>query len=55
MAPTNEVDENAIVGTIVGITATASDADATTNTITYILFDNDGGRFRSILRPESSP
>ena len=28
-----------------GITARASDADATTNTITYSLQDNDGGRF----------
>ncbi len=41
----NEVDENAVVGTVVGITAAASDADATTNTITYSLQDNDGGRF----------
>ena len=41
----NEVDENAIVGTAVGITASASDADATTNAITYTLLDNDGGRF----------
>ncbi len=41
----NEVDENAVVGTIVGITADASDADATTNAITYSLFDDDGGRF----------
>ena len=41
----NAVDENAIVGTAVGITASASDADATTNTITYSLQDNDGGRF----------
>ncbi len=28
-----------------GITANASDADATTNTITYSLFDDDGGNF----------
>ncbi len=42
---TNEVTENAIAGTVVGITASASDADATTNTITYSLQDNDGGRF----------
>ena len=42
---TNEVDENAVAGTVVGITADASDADATTNTITYSLQDNDGGRF----------
>ncbi|MFN9604154.1 MAG: cadherin domain-containing protein, partial [Planctomycetota bacterium] len=30
---------------VVGITASASDADATNNTITYSLFNNDGGRF----------
>ena len=41
----NAVDENAAVGTPVGITASASDADATNNTITYSLDDNDGGRF----------
>ena len=41
----NAVDENAVVGTTVGVTASASDADATTNTITYTLQDNDGGRF----------
>ena len=44
-ASVNEVDENATVGTIVGVTAAAADADATTNTITYSLQDNDGGRF----------
>ncbi len=44
-ATTNAVNENASVGTVVGITANASDSDATTNTITYTLFDNDGGRF----------
>ncbi len=42
---TNAIDENASVGTVVGITALASDADATTNTITYSLFDSDGGNF----------
>ena len=36
-AAANAVDENAVVGTTVGITASASDADATTNTITYTL------------------
>ena len=35
-AAANTVDENAVVGTTVGITASASDADATTNAITYI-------------------
>jgi protocadherin Fat 4 len=44
-ATSNNVNENASVGTVVGITAAASDADSTTNTITYSLFDNDGGRF----------
>ena len=44
-ATANAVDENAAFGTAVGITATASDADATTNTITYSLADDDGGRF----------
>ncbi|MBN8604209.1 MAG: cadherin domain-containing protein, partial [Planctomycetes bacterium] len=44
-ATSNNVNENASVGTVVGITASASDADATNNTITYSLFNNDGGRF----------
>ncbi len=44
-AITNSVVENAAIGTSVGITALASDADATTNAITYSLVDNDGGRF----------
>ena len=33
-AAANAVDENAAVGTAVGVTASASDADAT-NTVTY--------------------
>ncbi len=41
----NAVNENAAVGTVVGITAVATDADATNNTITYTLQGNDGGRF----------
>ncbi len=44
-AALNSVAENAAIGTSVGITALASDADATTNTITYSLVNNDGGRF----------
>ena len=44
-AAANAVNENAANGTAVGITAAASDVDATTNTITYCLQDNDGGRF----------
>ncbi|MDH5640436.1 MAG: DUF4347 domain-containing protein, partial [Nitrospira sp.] len=43
---TNAVNENAAMGTLVGITASASDADATTNTMTYSLTDNAGGRFQ---------
>ena len=42
---TNEVTENVIVGTTVGITADAFDLDATTNTITYSLTSNPDGRF----------
>ena len=34
-ATANAVDENAANGTVVGITASASDADATNNAITY--------------------
>jgi hypothetical protein len=45
-ATTNNVDENASVGTVVQITALAADADATNNTITYSLHNNDGGRFQ---------
>ena len=41
----NAVAEKAATGTAVGITASATDADATTNTITYSLDDNAGGRF----------
>ena len=44
-ATANAVDENAEAGTAVGITASATDADATTNAITYSLLGNDGGRF----------
>jgi hypothetical protein len=44
-ATSNNVNENAAVGTTVGIVATASDADATTNAITYTLTDDAGGRF----------
>ena len=44
-AAANNVAENAINGTTVGLTAAASDADATNNTITYSLTDDAGGRF----------
>ncbi len=39
------VNENANIGTTVGITALASDSDATNNTITYSLDSNAGGLF----------
>lgn len=41
----NAVDENAVTGTIVGITASATDGDSGTNGITYVLTNNAGGRF----------
>ncbi|WP_420797151.1 cadherin repeat domain-containing protein [Aquabacterium soli] len=41
----NQVSEDAVDGSLVGITAQASDADATNNTVTYTLSDNAGGRF----------
>ena len=41
----NQVSEDAGDGTLVGITARATDADATNNTVTYTLSDNAGGRF----------
>ncbi len=44
-ATTNAVDENSAIGTSVGITASASDADGTTNAITYTLDDSAGGLF----------
>ncbi|MFN9344045.1 MAG: cadherin repeat domain-containing protein, partial [Planctomycetota bacterium] len=44
-AAANSVAENSANGTVVGLTASASDADATTNTITYTLDDTAGGRF----------
>ena len=42
---TNAVNENASNGTLVGITASASDADATTNGVTYSLTEQRGGKF----------
>ncbi len=44
-ATANSVAENATVGTVVGITASASDADATTNAVTYSLSNSANGRF----------
>ncbi len=44
-ASANSVVENATIGTVVGITASASDGDATNSGITYSLQNNDGGRF----------
>ncbi len=43
-AAANEVSESAPNGTSVGITAAATDADVT-DTVTYSLFDDAGGRF----------
>ena len=40
----NEIDENATSGTV-GITALATDADGTNNTVSYQLTDSAGGRF----------
>ncbi len=44
-AAVNAVDENAASGTLTGITASASDADATNSTVTWSLTDSAGGRF----------
>ncbi len=44
-AAPDAVLENAAVGTRVGITATASDADATNSQVTYSLASNAAGRF----------
>ena len=44
-AAANTVNENAAIGTLVGITASASDADATNNGVTYSLTSNPGGLF----------
>jgi VCBS repeat-containing protein len=41
----NELVENSAAGTLVGVTAFASDADGSNNTITYSLTNNAGGRF----------
>ena len=41
----NNVAENAAAGTIVGVTARASDADGTTNGVSYSLANDAGGRF----------
>ncbi|HVJ84669.1 MAG TPA: ELWxxDGT repeat protein [Caulifigura sp.] len=44
-AAPNVVTENAANGALVGITAFASDGDATNNSVTYSLLDTAGGRF----------
>ena len=44
-ASANAVDENSVAGTVVGVTALASDPDGTNNTITYTLSDDAGGLF----------
>ncbi|MCC7336569.1 MAG: cadherin domain-containing protein, partial [Pirellulaceae bacterium] len=44
-ASANQVNENSAPGTLVGLTVKATDSDATNNTITYSLVDDDHGRF----------
>ncbi|MDA1016599.1 MAG: cadherin domain-containing protein [Planctomycetota bacterium] len=44
-AAPNSVDETAANGTVVRITGQSNDADATTNSVSYSLTDNAGGRF----------
>ena len=44
-AAPNSVAENAAAGTVVGVTALASDGDATNNIVSYRLTDSAGGRF----------
>ncbi len=44
-AALDRLNENAINGTAVGITASAFDADATNNVVSYSLDDNANGRF----------
>src|SRR5258706_357087 len=44
-AAANAVNENVAAGTVVGVTAFASDADATTNAVTYSLTSNPGNLF----------
>ena len=41
----NTVPENSAAGTLVGVTALATDADGSLNAVTYSLTDNAGGRF----------
>ncbi len=53
-ATANAIDENVAIGTVVGITAHASDGDATINTVTYSLFDDDGDGSRLMPIRESS-
>src|SRR5258705_3731447 len=53
-AGANTVAENAANGTVVGVTALASDADAGA-TISYSLSDDAGGRDRMGTRLDSSP
>jgi hypothetical protein len=44
-AATNTIAAFSAIGTVVGITANATDADGSNNTVTYTLTDNAGGRF----------
>ena len=43
---TNAVNENVAVGTLVGVTASAFDADGSNNAVTYSLTSNPGGLFQ---------
>ncbi|MEZ5741257.1 MAG: cadherin domain-containing protein [Burkholderiaceae bacterium] len=45
-AAADQVSENAVTGTPVGVTARATDPDTATDTVTYSLSDNAGGRFQ---------
>ncbi len=41
----NFVEENSAVGSLVGITASASDLDGTNSQVSFSLVNDDGGRF----------
>ncbi|WP_164104396.1 cadherin repeat domain-containing protein, partial [Candidatus Laterigemmans baculatus] len=43
-AAANEIDEDAVIGSAVGITASSDDADGT-DSVSYSLDDDAGGRF----------
>src|SRR5205085_11346105 len=47
-AAANAVDENVAIGTTVGVTAFASDADATTNSVSYAITGGTGAALFAI-------